>query len=268
MGKEVRLTLSELRVFLPQNVYRNKRGDLQKLERDLEAVRTELLDGSIKVSIEEIMRRMTLPDGDLVEGAGEELGGDSDDELRESESNSALLSIISGKRGELLSLEKKLSQRLLAANRCLENEAAAEANIVVCTTTFGNGGALSELVRSGHFGLLCLDEAGFSDDANVLPLLSKANRLILGKQTHDRTNSSNYHWSVVHVQLVIICNCHQWYSVTLLVVLATTLVCWSAFLRWCPILCTCSPRNIAPTMSYPIGALLTSMVAKSLPMSL
>ena len=81
-------------------------------------------------------------------------------------------------RGELLEEEGRLVEQYRREYRDHEERVVREAKIVVCTlqTSFRPG--LLSLLRH-HFDLVCVDEAGFSLDSQVLPLLLRARRLIL-----------------------------------------------------------------------------------------
>ena len=81
-------------------------------------------------------------------------------------------------RGELMEEERRLVEQQRRQQREHEEKVVSEVDIVVCTlqTSFRP----SILKKLGHhFDLVCVDEAGFSLDSGVLPVIARARRLIL-----------------------------------------------------------------------------------------
>ncbi len=122
--------MSSLKPFLVSTA---KHSKMQKLERDLRAVRESLLEGSPKA------------------------------------------------RGDLLKLESDLVERMKQEVYDATVEATSSARVVVCTNMQAMQASIRRQVDGGLFDLVCLDEAGFATDGNLLHLLPGAKKIILGE---------------------------------------------------------------------------------------
>lgn len=81
-------------------------------------------------------------------------------------------------RGELLEEERRLVEQQRREYREHEERVITEVQVVVCTLQTSYRPAILRLV-SQHFDLVCVDEAGFSLDSQVVPVVMRARRLIL-----------------------------------------------------------------------------------------
>ena len=81
-------------------------------------------------------------------------------------------------RGELLEEEARLVAQQRREYREHEEQLMKEAEVVVCTLQTSFRASILRMVRQ-DFDLVCVDEAGFSLDSQVLPVVAGARRLIL-----------------------------------------------------------------------------------------
>ena len=82
-------------------------------------------------------------------------------------------------RGSLQERERMAVQEASRCYRDLEEAVVTRSQVVVCTTLTAARSWLLQLLRDGHISLVCVDEAGFSLDAPLLPLLASCRRLLL-----------------------------------------------------------------------------------------
>ena len=88
--------------------------------------------------------------------------------------------LLDGQRGrrELIEEERSLVDQYRREYRDHEDRVMKEVKIVVCTLQTSGRQNILKLLRH-HFDLVCVDEAGFSLDSHVLPIMIRARRLIL-----------------------------------------------------------------------------------------
>ena len=82
-------------------------------------------------------------------------------------------------KGDLLRLEASLVSRVQEEEWALEQRVVRDAKVVVCTIQTAMKSYILDLLQCGHFSVLYVDEAGFSLDCHLVPLLVRAKRLVM-----------------------------------------------------------------------------------------
>ena len=89
--------------------------------------------------------------------------------------------LLEGGRGiqELQEEEADIVAKATRDSMMMEDEAVCKGSVVVCTLATASRRWLLHQVKYGQFPLVCVDEAGFTLDPPLLPILAAAQRLIL-----------------------------------------------------------------------------------------
>ena len=85
----------------------------------------------------------------------------------------------SSESGDMLREERSLVSQVRQEYRELEERVVKSARVVVCTLQTAMRWWILRLVETGHFSVVYVDEAGFSLDSHLLPVLVRAGRLVL-----------------------------------------------------------------------------------------
>ena len=82
-------------------------------------------------------------------------------------------------RGYLVEEEARLVGEHKKVHKELEDEVIDKALVVVCTIMTASRGNIQRMMRDGSFSLVCVDEAGFTLDSQLVPVVARARRVIL-----------------------------------------------------------------------------------------
>ena len=82
-------------------------------------------------------------------------------------------------KGHLVQLEAILASEYEKTSKKLENEAIEKAAVVVCTIMTATRNHIQQMMIEGSFHLVCVDEAGFTVDSHLVPVVARARRIIL-----------------------------------------------------------------------------------------
>ena len=82
-------------------------------------------------------------------------------------------------RGDILEEEEMLVNEYRKVYYEHEDEVIKKAKVVVCTLQTAMRSSILKLIRQKHFSVVCVDEAGFCVDSQLLPVILQADRLIM-----------------------------------------------------------------------------------------
>ena len=82
-------------------------------------------------------------------------------------------------RGSLVQEEANLVSEHNDAHKELEDEVIGKALVVVCTIMTASRNHIQRMMSEGCFSLVCVDEAGFTLDSQLVPLVARAKRIVL-----------------------------------------------------------------------------------------
>ena len=82
-------------------------------------------------------------------------------------------------RGETLEEEKMLVNQYNKVYIEHEETIIKNAKVVICTLQTAMRNSLLKLIRKHHFSVVCVDEAGFCSDSQLLPVIFHSARLIM-----------------------------------------------------------------------------------------
>ena len=82
-------------------------------------------------------------------------------------------------RGDTLEEEEMLVNKYRNVYIEHEDEVIKKAKVVVCTLLTAMKSSILRLIRRKHFSVVCVDEAGFCGDSQLLPVILHADRVIM-----------------------------------------------------------------------------------------